>query len=76
MGPSSSPRNALQLDKRPATFCTLLNQVFHEYLDQCVVVDLDDIVIFISRLEEYQVHLRLVFDKLQHNKLYVKREVC
>ncbi|KAA0054758.1 reverse transcriptase [Cucumis melo var. makuwa] len=37
-----------------ATFCTLTNQVFREYLDQSVVVYLDDIVVFSSSLEEYQ----------------------
>lgn len=55
-----------------ATFCAMMNQVFHEYLDQCIVVYLDDIAIFSSRLEEHQVHLRLVFDKLRHNQLYVR----
>ena len=41
-----------------------MSQVFHKYLDQFVVVYLDDIVIFSSSLEEHQVHLWLVFNKL------------
>ena len=52
------------LTNAPATFCTLMNQVFHEYLDQFVVVYLDDIVVYSPTLEEHKVHLRLVFDKL------------
>ena len=29
------------LTNTPATFCTLMNQVFHEYLDQFIVVYLN-----------------------------------
>ena len=64
------------LTNAPATFCTLMNQVFHEYLDQFVVVYLDDIVVYSPTLEEHKVHLRLVFDKLRQNQLYVKKEKC
>jgi len=35
-------------------------KVLNEYLDQFVVVYLDDIVVFSPSLEEDQVHLRLV----------------
>lgn len=34
------------LTSTPATFCTLMNQVFHEYLDKFVVVYLNDIVVY------------------------------
>jgi len=64
------------LTNAPATFCTLMNQVFHEYLDQFVVVYLDDIVVYSPTLEEHKVHLKLVFDKLRQNQLYVKKEKC
>ena len=64
------------LTNAPATFCMLMNQVFHEYLDQFVVVYLDDIVIYNTTLEEHKVHLKLVFDKLRQNQLYVKKEKC
>lgn len=49
------------LTNAPATFCTLLNYIFHEYLDG---------------LEEHQVHIRLIFDKLRRNQIYVKKEKC
>ena len=58
------------LTNAPATFCTLMNQVFHEYLDKLVV--LDDIVVYIFTMEEHQHHLRLVFKKLREHQLYVK----
>ncbi|TYK07217.1 polyprotein [Cucumis melo var. makuwa] len=59
-----------------ATFCTLMNQVFHEYLDKFVVVYLDDIVVYSSTMEEHMNHLQRVFQKLKENQLYVKREKC
>ncbi|WCJ29454.1 Transposon Tf2-6 polyprotein [Euphorbia peplus] len=64
------------LTNAPATFCTLMNQVFREYLDQFVVVYLDDIVVYSSTLEEHREHLRLVFTKLRENKLFLKLEKC
>ena len=64
------------LTNAPATFCTLMNQVFHDYLDKFVVIYLDDIMVFSSTLEEHMDHLRLVFKRLQENQLYVKREKC
>ena len=64
------------LTNAPATFCTLMNQVFHEYLDKFVVVYLDDIVVYSSTLKEHEQHLQLVFEKLRQNKLFVKREKC
>ncbi|XP_022972954.1 uncharacterized protein LOC111471473 [Cucurbita maxima] len=48
------------LTNAPATFCTLMNQVFYEYLDQFVIVYLDDIVVYSTTLEEHKVHLKLI----------------
>ena len=64
------------LTNTTATFCTLMNQVFHEYLDQFIVVYLDGIVVYNATLEEHKVHLKLVFDKVQKNQLYIKKEKC
>ncbi|KAL4011218.1 hypothetical protein IC575_028270 [Cucumis melo] len=45
------------LTNAPAAFCTLMNQVFHEYLDKFVVVYLDDIVVYSTTMEEHRDHL-------------------
>lgn len=64
------------LTNAPATFCTLMNRVFHPFLDKFVVVYLDDIVIYSKTLDEHVQHLRQVFQVLRENKLYVKKEKC
>ena len=64
------------LTNTPTTFCTLMNKIFHPYLDKFMVVYLDDIIIYRSTLEEHVEHLRKVFKILRHNELYVKKEKC
>ncbi|KAL9250909.1 Retrovirus-related Pol polyprotein from transposon 17.6-like protein [Drosera capensis] len=64
------------LTNAPATFCTLMNNIFHPYLDKFVVVYLDDIVVYSATLEEHARHLRMVFEVLERNQLYVKKEKC
>lgn len=64
------------LTNAPATFCTLMNRIFQPYLDQFVVVYLDDIVVYSNTLAEHAEHLRVVFGVLRENELYVKREKC
>jgi hypothetical protein len=64
------------LTNAPATFCNLMNDVFQEWLDDFVVVYIDDILIYNGSLEEHEEHLRKVFQKLRENKLYAKLEKC
>ena len=64
------------LTNAPATFCTLMNKIFHHFLDKFVVVYLDDIVIYSNTLEEHVDHLRKVFRLLRQNELYMKKEKC
>lgn len=64
-----------ELTNAPATFCTLMNKLFHPYLDKFVVY-LDDIVIYSQTLEEHAEHLRKVFQVLRENELYIKLEKC
>ena len=64
------------LTNAPATFSTLMNQVFQGYIDKFVVVYLDDILVYSSNLREHCEHLRIVFQLLRKNQLYVKPEKC
>ena len=51
----------------PATFCNLMNDVLNEYIDQFVVVYLDDILIYSKTLEDHLLHLRKVFSQLKEH---------
>ena len=64
------------LTNAPTTFCNLMNNVLFDYLDDFVVVYLDDIVIYSRTLEEHVYHLSLVLSQLRKYTLYVKMEKC
>ncbi|KAL2943047.1 Transposon Tf2-9 polyprotein [Bienertia sinuspersici] len=64
------------LTNAPATFCTLMNKIFRPFLDDFVVVYLDDIVVYSNNLQDHKEHLRKVFQALRENELYVKKEKC
>jgi len=45
------------LTNAPTTFCTLMNNVFREWLDDFVVVYIDDILVYSNSMEEHVEHL-------------------
>jgi len=53
-----------------------MNDIFQEWLDDFVVVYIDDILIYSGSSEEHAEHLRKVFQRLRENKLYAKLEKC
>jgi hypothetical protein len=48
------------LKNAPASFMEAMNRMLHEYLDDFVVVFLDDILIYSNSEEEHERHPRLV----------------
>jgi hypothetical protein len=64
------------LTNAPTTFCTLMNDIFWEWLDDFVIIHIDDILIYSRSLEEHAEHLWKVFRRLRENKLYAKLEKC
>jgi len=56
----------------PAVFMDLMNRVFAHYLDQFVVVFIDDILIYFKTKEEHAEHLRIILQTLRQEKLYAK----
>jgi hypothetical protein len=59
-----------------AYFMNMMNKVFMEYLDQFVVVFIEDILVYSPNEEIHEDHLRLVLQKLRDNQLYAKFSKC
>ena len=53
------------LTNASATFMDLMNRVFKDYLDQFVIVFIDDILIYSKTSEEHENHLKLVSQRLR-----------
>jgi hypothetical protein len=64
------------LTNTPVVFQHLMNDIFWEYMDEFVVVYLDDILIFSKNQENHDKHVRLVLAKLQKHGLCAKLEKC
>jgi hypothetical protein len=59
----------LGLTNAPATFCILMNDIFREWLDDFVVVYIDDILVYSNSREEHVEHLRKVFQKVERKQI-------
>ena len=60
----------------PAVFRHMMNNVFQEFLDQFVIIYIDDILIFSKNEEKHKEHVCLVLQKLHEMGLYTKLEKC
>nr|GEV84874.1 hypothetical protein [Tanacetum cinerariifolium] len=57
------------LTNAPVTFCTLMNKLFHLFLDKFVVVYLDDIVVYSHTLEEHVDEVEFLGHKIKDGGL-------
>jgi len=64
------------LTNAPAAFMDLMNRVFRPYLDQFVIVFIDDILVYSSNKSEHEEHLRTVLETLRKHQLYAKFSKC
>ena len=71
---------AFGLTNAPTTFMCLMNDVmndvFCEYLDDFILVFLDDILVYSKNGEQHEQHLRKTLEKLREHKLYGKKSKC
>jgi hypothetical protein len=64
------------LSNAPASFQRFMNDVFSDLLDVCVIVYLDDILIYSDNVAEHRKHVREVLRRLRKHGLYAKGEKC
>ena len=64
------------LTNAPAAFQCFMNNVFSDLLDVCVVVYLDDILIYFNNITQHWSHVKEVLKWLQKVGLYTKAEKC
>ena len=65
------------LTNSPATFQTMMNDIFQELIAEgVVVVYLDDILIFTETLEQHREVTRRVLKLLEENQLFLKPDKC
>ena len=61
------------LTNAPTAFMDLMNRIFQPYLDQFVIVFIDDISIYLGNNEDHEEHLRVVLQILREHQLYAKQ---
>ena len=64
------------LTNAPVAFIDLMHMVFQPYLNQFIVVFVDDILIYSQFEEEHEDHLRIVLQALKDHQLYAKFSKC
>ena len=64
------------LTNAPTAFMDLMHRIFQPYLDQFVVVFVDDILIYSQSKWEHEYHLRIVLQLLRDHQLYAKFSKC
>jgi hypothetical protein len=70
-------RFAINDEDVPKTgFRTPFGQYFSEYVNDFVLVYMDDILIYSKTFEEHIRHIRLILEKLREHQLYAKMKKC
>src|ERR1700759_446338 len=64
------------LTNAPSAFQRFMNDIFADMLDVCVVVYLDDILIYSDNMNNHQEHVKEVLRRLRKNGLYASPKKC
>ena len=65
-----------RFDERIGSNHGLVEQSFEPYLDQFLVVSIDDILVYSKTKEEHATYLRIILQTLRDHQLYAKKEKC
>jgi hypothetical protein len=60
----------------PAVFQHMANDIFRDLLDVCLIIYLDDLLIYSKTQEEHDSHVLSVLKRLREHGLYAKLEKC
>ena len=64
------------LTNAPTSFMDLMNHVLKPYVDQFVMVFIEDILVYSKDRENHDTHLRVVLETLKKERLYAKLSKC
>jgi len=64
------------LTNAPMAFQRFMNDIFSDLLDVCVVIYLDDILIYSNNMSKHHQHMKEVLKHLHKAGLYTKAEKC
>ncbi|KAL2230831.1 UNVERIFIED_CONTAM: Retrovirus-related Pol polyprotein from transposon [Sesamum indicum] len=64
------------LTNTPTAYMSLMNRTLKPFLDQFVIVFIDDILIYSSSPEEHAQHFRIILQILTEKQLYSKFSIC
>ena len=64
------------LTNAPAVFQRAMDKLLSDLVGKCVLVYLDDIVVYSKSADDHEKHLQLVFNRLRQAGLRLKRTKC
>ena len=64
------------LANAPAEFARFMTHILGEYINEFVTVYFDDVFIYSNTLEEHQVHVKKVLQRLRDEKITIKAQKC
>ena len=69
-------RMGMGLKNAGATFCRIMNEILGSFIGKFVYVYMDDIVIYSKNMEDHLEHLDIVFKKLLHHNVQLRKSKC
>ena len=64
------------LTNAPTAFQRFMNDIFSDLLDVCIMIYLDDILIYLNNMSEHHRHVKEVLKHFHKTGLYAKAEKC